>query len=96
MKNAGAVNTKATKDIYDRAVETFDKLDSGKIDVDDAKARASILRPAVAQTKLELEHAKLTGRLAPGSASLPGFVRTPAEDIQAEVANKRIHRPSVV
>lgn len=88
----GAIDTPETRNVYDRAESVLDDLDAGKIDVEQARAKVGAVRVMGAHEKTELEHAKLTGRLAPGSADLPGFRRTKAEDVPAAVATGRLPR----
>lgn len=92
MPKKGAVNGNASQRIHDGIMDSYNKLISGRIDIDAAKARAGLLRTAVMLASKELEHAKLTGRLAPGDPSLPGYVRTPPVAVPPEVAISRLPR----
>lgn len=51
-------------------------LRGGDIPVEEARAAGNMLKQAVKVVELELEHARLTGRIKDGSKGLPGFERT--------------------
>ena len=91
-KGTGTINDSKSRNVYDRAEATLDALDAGAIDVEQARAKVGAIRVMSAHVKVELEHAKLTGRLAPGSADLPGFRRTGPVDVPPEVATGRLPR----
>jgi len=51
---------------------------SKKIKVEEARVIANLLKTKINKMELELDHAKLTGRLKTGSPNLPNFVRVKA------------------
>ena len=90
QQRSGAIVSEKAEDVVDLSLDTFRKLDAGKIDVNDARARCGVLRTANAYISLELEHAKLTGRLEPGSCELAGFERVAPKSVSSEEAMKRM------
>jgi len=51
-----------------------ERLRKGDCDTDTAHAEARLLATAVKLAMVQLDHAKLTGRLAQGSDDLPPFI----------------------
>jgi hypothetical protein len=87
-----AITSKKAKNVYDRAEDALDALDEGALDNTTARTKAVLLRNMLGHMKMELEHATKTGRLAPGSPELPGFVRTEPKVVPSGEAVKRLGR----
>lgn len=92
VHHKGAITAPRARTVYDRAEKVLDALEAGSIDTEQARARNGALRNMGSYIKTELEHAKMTGRLAPGSAALPGFRRTEAQDVPPSEAVSRLPR----
>ena len=55
-------------------------LREGDVPVEQARAASNILKQAVKVVELELEHARITGRIKDGCKKLPGFERGEIDD----------------
>lgn len=64
----------SSEDIMKAIHAAHERLVAGETPVDQAHAEARILATSVKLIGVQLEHAKLTGRMEQGSPVLPGFV----------------------
>lgn len=62
-----------SKDLLQAIHDAHARLRDGKTPVDEAHAEARILSTAAKTIGIQLEHARLTGRLDQGSDELPAF-----------------------
>lgn len=65
-----------TQDVFDQAERTLQLLVSKKVKIEEARIIANLLKVKINKMELELDHAKLTGRLKSGSPYLPNFIRS--------------------
>ena len=64
---------KSSTDLLATIRDAHDRLVAGTTPVDQAHAEARILGTAAKVIALQLDHARMTGRLTQGDATLPAF-----------------------